>query len=139
MVVIVSEVSKTSACRADTPRSREGLVQAHMSGVWGIAQSVEDRDFDAAAGLDRLLRDNFAIIQIGEPFASLLGEEIASCHGFAMRKLKRGNVDVANRKRAGHQPGLWNEVTSGPRPGMEGIGKYSLEMGHGFRARVNGK
>ena len=124
MVVVVCEVSKTGARRADTPCGGEGFIQAHMSWVRGIAQSIENCDLDSAASVYCLLRDQFAIIQVSQSFSALLDEEIASRSGFSMRQLKRGDVNVANGERAGHEPWVWNEVASRPGPGMEGIGKH---------------
>src|SRR4051812_42478117 len=55
MVVVMSEVRKASAGRADTPRRGECLIQTHMSWMGRIAQSIEDRDFHAAASFHGFL------------------------------------------------------------------------------------
>src|SRR5438046_1804781 len=71
---VSSCVSKTSAGSADPAGSRERLVEAHMGWMRCITQGVENRNLDSTASLDRLLRDELAVIQISQAFAAVLRE-----------------------------------------------------------------
>src|SRR5256885_99399 len=66
MIIFGGGVGETGAPRPDPPRGGEGFIRAHVRRMRCIAQRVKNRDLHPLASLNRLGRNELAIVEIGQ-------------------------------------------------------------------------
>ena len=130
-------MSEPRGLRVDSGGDCEGLADAEMGGVLGVAEGVDDEGFDALDALDDGVGDFFAIAEIGGEFAAGGLEEVAVDAGAAVLEGERGDEGVAKLEGAFDQVRAGADVAHGQAGGFEGEGKDALEIGHGFGGGVD--
>src|SRR5215207_5142556 len=134
----MGQMSEIGALRANTPRSGEGFIEAHVGRMRLISQGIKHDDIDASYGLNDIRRHFLTIAEIGKLLAVTLGKQEPGARDLAVGQYERRYLQITDFKRTVDHALFRDEIAPWPWPFVKSECKNAPQVRHCFFGGVNG-